>query len=118
MTKPEQREKLDNALAGHTDLGRTKRGQQRSDAVERRQAKEASAAKAKEILARIHTSGVDGVDLEELAAHLPALSVARLRLARQAVYALESGQNSPSWATVQALASALKVSTETLRDHD
>jgi hypothetical protein len=92
VTKPEQREKLDKALAGHTDLGRTKRGQQRSEAATRRQAKEASAAKAKEILARIHTSGVDGVDLEELAAHLSALPVARLRLARQALMASWGGE--------------------------
>lgn len=92
VTKPEQRAKLDKALAGEHDLGRTKRGQQKHDAAERRRAKEASAAKAKEILARIHTSGVDPADIEELAAHLPALPVARLRLARQALMASWGGE--------------------------
>lgn len=49
-----------------------------------------------------------------------ALSVADLAeaagLGRDAVYKLERGQSVPTWPTVQALAAALGVSTEALRD--
>ena len=46
---------------------------------------------------------------------VPALALAA-GLSRQGLYRLLSGERKPSWATVQALATALKVSTEKLRD--
>jgi len=95
VTKPEQRAKLDAAIGGEHDLGRTKKGQQRHDAAERRRSKEASAAKAREILSRVNSSGVSPEDLEELAAHLPALSVAKLRSAR-AILQTSWGGKSPT----------------------
>ena len=39
-------------------------------------------------------------------------------LTRQAIHQLEAGTSRPSWATVQALATALSVSTDTFRDAD
>ncbi len=46
---------------------------------------------------------------------VPALALAA-GLSRQGVYRLLAGERAPSWATVQAIAVALKVSTEKLRD--
>lgn len=39
-------------------------------------------------------------------------------LTRQAVHALEAGERRPAWDTVQALAAALKVTTDTFRDRE
>jgi len=84
VTDPEQRKKLDAALEGKTDLGRTKHGEARDAARGRREAKQASAAAARDILTRLHGGGpeVTADDLYELADHLPALTVEHLRRAR------------------------------------
>ncbi|HVL14712.1 MAG TPA: hypothetical protein VM529_19220, partial [Gemmata sp.] len=93
VTDPAERKKLDAALGGDTDLGRTKRGQARADAAERRQTRQASKEKATEVLRRIRANGeVTADDVRDLADHLPAMTVAELRLHREALMAKLGGK--------------------------
>ncbi|HVL14343.1 MAG TPA: hypothetical protein VM529_17355, partial [Gemmata sp.] len=93
VTDPAERKKLDAALGGDTDLGRTKRGQARAGAAERRKTRQASKEKATEVLRRIRANGeVTADDVRDLADHLPALTVAELRLHREALMARLGGK--------------------------
>ena len=93
VTDPAERKKLDAALGGDTELGRTRRGQARADAAERRKTRQASKEKATEVLRRIRANGeVTADDVRDLADHLPALTVAELRLHREALMAKLGGR--------------------------
>lgn len=79
VTDPEEREKLDNALAGTTDLGRTKAGQRKHEAGQRRAKKAADHARAGEIADKIGAGTATHEDMHELGDHLEGLTVDKLR---------------------------------------
>ena len=93
VTDPAERKKLDAALGGDTDLGRTKRGQQRHDAHERRHTRETAGRRVRELttLARHGEAGAD--HFRELADLLGQghLTVEDLRAARSSVGASWGG---------------------------
>lgn len=75
VTDPEQRKKLDAALSGETDLGRTKRGQARHEAGQRRQTRDEAKQKTQKIIAHLNRVGdlkakLTADHLYELADHL------------------------------------------------
>jgi hypothetical protein len=93
VTDPAQRAKLDAALGGESDLGRTKKREAKDAAAERRKTRQASKDKAKEVLRRVSSRGdVSADDVRDLADHLPALTVAELRLHREALMAKLGGK--------------------------
>lgn len=90
VTDPEQRKKLDAALSGETDLGRTKRGQARHEAGQRRADKDATRERGKEVLAKLTRAGdlrgdLTADDLHDLADHLQSehVTVEHLREVRR-----------------------------------
>ncbi len=74
--KPEDAGKLEDALSGKTDVGRTARGQAKHEAGERRQAKQASRAEALAIRNRLFAAHQRGepADPEDCRALVPHLS--------------------------------------------
>ena len=75
VTNPEQRKKLDAALSGETDLGRTKRGQSAHEAAGRRTTREEGRAKTAALLSHLAKVGdlrakLTADDLHDLADHL------------------------------------------------
>jgi len=79
VTDPEEREKLDNALAGTTDLGRTKAGQRKHEAGQRRAKRAADHARAGEIADKIGAGTATHEEMHELGDHLEGLTVDKLR---------------------------------------
>lgn len=84
-TDPDQRKKLEAALSGEADVGRTKAGQRRHDAETRRANREASRKRATEIARKVlHANGDDvhpptPEEWREFATHLPNLTVQQLK---------------------------------------
>lgn len=90
--KPEDAGKLDAALEGKTDLGRTARGQAKHEAGERRKVKEGAKERGQALMAKLARSGemkydITHQDLQELADHLGSehVTVAELRATRHAL---------------------------------
>jgi hypothetical protein len=90
--------KLDAALSGEYDAGRTKRGQAKHEAGQRRQSKEESKARADELIVKLSdyhakpgSVTLTAADLHALADHLPGMTVADLRRARMAMRASFGG---------------------------
>lgn len=86
-TDPEQRKKLDAALGGETDLGRTKAGLHREKVQQSKAEKKATVDKVRQLANDISTArrGGEPVSSEhykELAAHLPQLTIQELRSVR------------------------------------
>jgi len=86
-TDPTERAKLDAALEGKSDLGRTKAGLHREQVSQRRQDRKERVAKAQELaneisMARRGGEPVPSSHFRELAEVLPAMTVAELRSVR------------------------------------
>ena len=82
VTRPAERAKLDKAIGGEADPGRTKKGQRRHEAGERRTRRAEAAKRVREITSRVLTGEADAGHFRELAGHLPHLTVDELRAAR------------------------------------
>jgi hypothetical protein len=106
QVRPEDAGKLDDALSGKTDLGRTKKGQAKHEAGQRRKKRQASAARAKEIAGKVGDGSASVNDLYELADHLPHLTADQLRFVATGVATRGLGRTKP--AMVDALRKGLR----------
>jgi hypothetical protein len=98
VTDPAERKKLDAALAGETDVGRTQQGRAKDAAAKKRADKAETKKRADELIRAISagqlrrgTEPIPADDLHALADHLPAMTVADLRRARMALHASFGG---------------------------
>lgn len=74
VTDPEQRKKLDAAIADQdSTVGRTKRGQSRHESRQRRAKVHADRARAKELAGKVASGEATPEDVEELTGHLAGL---------------------------------------------
>lgn len=90
--KPEDRDKLERALKGETDLGRTKRGEAMQSAARRREARQSTREAAESVLKKLTREGdlkgrVTADDLHALADYLQSghMTVADLRRVKDAM---------------------------------
>lgn len=74
VTDPEQRKKLDAALADPSTIARTKRGQAKHEAGQKRERKQANAARAKELAGKVADGTATMDDHRELFDHLEGLT--------------------------------------------
>lgn len=91
-TDPEERKKLDAALAGEADLGRTKAGLHRERVAASKQQKAERIGKVRKLAEEISMARRGGEDVPpehftELAAELPHLTVGQLRSVRESLAA-------------------------------
>lgn len=100
VNRPEERAKLDAALEGKTTIDRSKRGQQKQEAGQRRALSEQDRAKASELIGKLSdanakpgTVKVTKADLHRLAAHIPHMTTDELRRARVAMRANFRGES-------------------------
>ncbi len=91
VTDPHERAKLEHVLAGHHDLGRTKRGEARHAAGQKRQTRESAADAVRELRLKAVSDVLSVDDLRELTEHLPHLSTDDLRATRTALGASFKG---------------------------
>lgn len=94
VTDPGERKKLDDALEGKTDLGRTQRGEQKQRAEQRRYISQQDREKATALISKLseyHAKPgavkLTRADLKRLAEHIPHMNIAELRRARMAMRA-------------------------------
>jgi hypothetical protein len=92
VTRPEERAKLDKVLSGEASVGRTKRGEQRHQAQQKRQATSKDQRRAHEIAMLALAGHADWGHFEELADLLPSLTVEQLRSVRSATGASWGGE--------------------------
>lgn len=88
--KPEDAQKLTDALTGVTDLGRTQAAQRKEESAARREAKKESKKRADRLIRKLVAGKLAGKvmrksDLHALAKHLPHMTVADLRQVRRAI---------------------------------
>lgn len=86
--RPEDRDKLDDAISGKSNIGRTARGEAQHQAGIRRKVKEENHARATQLIKQLYTGqyhDLTGDDMHALADHLPRMNVAELRRARMAM---------------------------------
>lgn len=95
VTNPEERAKLDRIISGEVTPPHTARSQARAGAAQRRRDRAATKQRADEIIRSLAAGraagGYSRDDLHALADHLPRLTVADLRRARQALAASFGG---------------------------
>lgn len=118
-TDPEERKKLDAALAGEADLGRTKAGLHRERVAASKQQKAERIGKVRKLAEEISMARRGGEDVPpehftELAAELPHLTVGQLRSVRESLAASFWGRRRRD-EMVTALVRHAKVKAEQMR---
>lgn len=119
VTNPEQRAKLDAALEGKEDLGRTKRGEQQQATADRKAEAAKRFDRVRELKDVISTARRGGEEVPhehftELAEYLPHLTVAQLRSVRESLAASFWGRTRRD-EMVTALVRHAKVRAEQMR---
>jgi hypothetical protein len=119
VTDPEQRKKLDAAIGGETDLGRTKRGEQQQASEGRKAEAKKRFDRVRELKDAISAARRGGEEVPhthftELAEHLPHLTVSQLRSVRESLAASFFGRKRRD-EMVTALVRHAKVRAEQMR---